>query len=228
MGYFLEGLRQALKILFPPSREVLEVVGLSLFVPASATALAAVLAAPLGVFLSLVEFRGRRFVIGLLQTAMAVPAVLIGLVVYILVSRRGLLGPLGLLFTPGAMILAQALLAFPIIAALTLAALKDKAKDGRDLAYALGASRGRMLLTILRQGRFAFLAAMVAGFSRVLGETGMTLMVGGNIKGATRVMTTAISLETMKGNFEIGIALGLVLLVVALLVNVVLQWWQGK
>ncbi len=228
MEYFLEGLRQALKLLFPPSRELLEIVGLSLLVSGSATALAAVFAAPLGLFLALVEFRGRRFLIGLLQTAMAVPAVLIGLVVYILVSRRGLLGFLGLLFTPGAMILAQALLAFPLIAALTLAALKDKAKDGHDLAYALGASRGRMLRTIIRQGRFALLTAMVAGFSRVLGETGMTLMVGGNIKGATRVMTTAISLETMKGNFEIGLALGLVLLVVALLVNVVLQWGQGK
>jgi tungstate transport system permease protein len=228
MGYFLEGLRQALKILFPPSREVLEIVGLSVLVSGAATVLAAAFAAPLGLFLSLVEFKGRRFVIGLLQTAMSIPAVLIGLVVYILVSRRGLLGFFGLLFTPGAMILAQALLAFPIIAALTLAALKDKARDGRDLAYALGASRGPMLGTIIRQGRFAFLAAMVAGFSRVLGETGMTLMVGGNIKGATRVMTTAISLETMKGNFEIGIALGLVLLVVALLVNIILQWWQGK
>jgi tungstate transport system permease protein len=228
MGYFLEGLRQALKILFPPSREVLEIVGLSVLVSGAATVLAAIFAAPLGLFLALVEFKGRRFVIGLLQTVMSIPAVLIGLVVYILVSRRGLLGFLGLLFTPGAMILAQALLAFPIIAALTLAALKDKARDGRDLAYAMGASRGPMLGTIIRQGRFSFLTAMVAGFSRVLGETGMTLMVGGNIKGATRVMTTAISLETMKGNFEIGIALCLVLLVVALLVNVILQWWQGK
>ena len=228
MAYFLEGLRQALKILFPPSREVLEIVGLSLLVSGSATALAAVFAAPLGLFLALVEFRGRRFVVGLLQTAMAVPAVLIGLVVYILVSRRGLLGFLGLLYTPGAMILAQALLAFPLIAALTGGIPRGHARDGRDLAYALGASRAQMLWTILRQGRFALLTAVAAGFSRVLGETGMTLMVGGNIKGATRVMTTAISLETMKGNFEIGIALGLVLLAAALLVNVVLQWWQGQ
>ena len=206
MAYFLEGLRQALKILFPPSREVLEIVGLSLFVSASATALAAVFAAPLGVFLSLVEFRGRRLVIGLLQTALAVPAVLIGLVAAIMDIVLFKQYAEASADITRAKILAQALLAFPIIAALTLAALKDKARDGRDLAYALGASRGRMLLTILRQGRFAFLAAMVAGFSRVLGETGMTLMVGGNIKGATRVMTTAISLETMKGNFEIGIA----------------------
>jgi tungstate transport system permease protein len=228
MGYFGEGLAQALKLLFPPSREVLEIVGLSLAVSGAATVLAAAVGAPLGMFLSLVEFRGRRLIIGLLQTAMSIPAVLIGLVVYILVSRRGLLGFFGLLFTPGAMILAQALLAFPIITALSLAALKGQAKDGRDLAYALGASRRQMLWIIIRQGRFAFLTAMVAGFSRVLGETGMTLMVGGNIKGATRVMTTAISLETMKGNFEIGLALGIVLLAAALIINIVLQWGQGR
>jgi tungstate transport system permease protein len=228
MDYFLEGLRQALHLLLPPSRDVLQIVGLSLLVSGAATVLAAAIGGPLGLWLAIAEFRGRRLLIGLIQTALSVPAVLIGLVVYILVSRRGLLGFLGLLFTPGAMILAQAVLAVPIIAALTLAALKGQARDARDLAYSLGASRRRMLGTIVHQGRFAFLTAMITGFSRVIGETGMSLMVGGNIKGATRVMTTAISLETMKGNFEIGLALGIVLLVVALLVNVVLQMCQGK
>jgi tungstate transport system permease protein len=228
MDYFLEGLRQALHILLPPSRELLSIVGLSLLVSGAATVLAALAGAPLGLWLAVAEFRGRRFLIWLVQTALSVPAVLIGLVVYILVSRRGLLGFMGLLFTPGAMILAQALLATPIVAALTLSALKGQAREARDLAYSLGASRRRMLGTIVRQGRFAFLTAMITGFSRVIGETGMTLMVGGNIKGATRVMTTAISLETMKGNFEIGLALGIVLLVTALIVNGVLQAFQGK
>lgn len=228
MDYFFEGLRQALRLLVPPSPEVLEILGLSLAVSGSATLLAALAGAPLALFLSISEFRGKRVLIGLIQTALSVPAVLIGLVVYILVSRRGMFGFLGLLFTPGAMILAQAALALPIITALSLAALKGSARDGRDLAYSLGASRFKMLSTIIRQGRFAFITAMITGFSRVIGETGMTLMVGGNIKGATRVMTTAISLETMKGNFEVGLALGLVLLVVALLVNAGLQMCQGK
>jgi len=228
MDYFLEGLRQALHLLVPPSRELLSIVGLSLLVSGAATVLAMLAGAPLGLWLAVAEFRGRRFLIWLVQTALSVPAVLIGLVVYILVSRRGLLGFMGLLFTPWAMILAQALLATPLVAALTLSALIGQARESRDLAYSLGASRRRMLGTIIRQGRFAFLAAMITGFSRVIGETGMTLMVGGNIKGATRVMTTAISLETMKGNFEIGLALGIVLLVVALLVNAVLQAFQGK
>lgn len=228
MAYFFEGLKQALALLVPPSPEILGIIVLSLAVSAGATLLAGIFAIPLGVFLAVTEFRFKRLVIGLLNTAMAVPAVLIGLLVYILVNRRGLLGFLGLLFTPGAMIMAQALLAFPIITALSLSALKGVAKETKDLAFSLGASPLQMSLAVIRQGKFAFLTAVIAGFSRVIGETGMTLMVGGNIKGETRVMTTAISLETMKGNFELGIALGLVLLLVALVLNVFLQLMQGK
>lgn len=228
MSYFLEGFKQALTLLFPPSPEILAIIGLSLVVSASATLLAGIFAIPLGVSLAVTEFRFKRLVIGLLNTAMAIPAVLIGLLVYILVTRRGLLGFLGLLFTPWAMVMAQAFLAFPIITALSLAALKGVAKETKDLAFSLGASPLQMSLAVIRQGKFAFLTAIIAGFSRVIGETGMTLMVGGNIKGETRVMTTAISLETMKGNFELGIALGLVLLLVALLLNVFLQIMQGK
>jgi len=228
LDYFFEGLKQALTLLFPPSPEILSIIGLSLIVSAAATVLAGCFAIPLGVFLAVAEFRFKRMVIVLLNTALAIPAVLIGLLVYILVNRRGLLGFFGILFTPWAMILAQALLAFPIITALALAALKGVAKDTKDLALSLGASPVQMALAVIRQGKFAFLTAVIAGFSRVIGETGMTLMVGGNIKGQTRVMTTAISLETMKGNFELGIALGLVLLLVALFLNVFLQVMQGK
>ncbi len=194
----------------------------------AATLLASLAAIPASLFLALKEFRGKRLLVGLVNTAMSVPAVLIGLLVYGLVNRRGPLGTLGLLFTPGAMVLAQALLAFPLITALALAALKGVARDARDLAMSLGANRRQLASAVIRQGRFAFLTAIIAGFSRVIGETGMTLMVGGNIKGQTRVLTTAISLETMKGNFEIGIALGIVLLLAALAVNVALQGLQGK
>ncbi len=228
MNYLLEGIKQAVTLLFPPSPEILGIVGLSLAVSASATILAGIFAIPTGVFLAVVDFKLKRLLIALLNTALAIPAVLIGLFVYILINRRGILGVLALLFTPWAMILAQALLAFPIITALSLAALKSVAKDTKDLTYSLGASPFQMALAVIRQGKFAFLTSIIAGFSRVIGETGMTLMVGGNIKGQTRVMTTAISLETMKGNFEIGIALGIVLLLVALLVNMALQLAQGK
>jgi tungstate transport system permease protein len=228
MDYILEGLKQGLKLLLPPSGEILRIVALSLVVSGAATLLASLAAVPASLFLALKEFRGKRFLVGLVNTAMSVPAVLIGLLVYGLVNRRGPLGTLGLLFTPGAMVLAQALLAFPLITALALAALKGIAKDARDLALSLGANRLQLAAAVIRQGRFAFLTAIIAGFSRVIGETGMTLMVGGNIKGQTRVLTTAISLETMKGNFEIGIALGIVLLLAALAVNVALQGVQGK
>lgn len=228
MEFFWSGFKQALALLFPLNRDLLEIIRLSLAVSGSATLLSGLFAVPCGVVLALARFRGRRVVIALLNTMLAIPAVLIGLLVYMLVNRRGLLGPLGMLFTPAAMVLAQALLAFPIITALVLAALQGPAREARDLAYSLGASRLRMAVTVVRQGRFAFLTALIAGFSRIVGETGMTLMVGGNIKGETRVMTTAISLETMKGNFELGIALGLVLLAVALLLNILLQLLQGQ
>ena len=228
MAYILEGLRQGLGLLLPPSREILQIITLSLAVSGAATLLAALAAIPAALFLALKEFRGKRLLVGLLNTAMSVPAVLIGLLVYGLVNRRGPLGAMGLLFTPGAMVLAQALLAFPLITALSLAALKGVAREARDLALSLGANRGQLAAAVIRQGRFAFLTAIIAGFSRVIGETGMTLMVGGNIKGQTRVLTTAISLETMKGNFEIGIALGMVMLLVAAAVNIALQGVQGK
>jgi tungstate transport system permease protein len=228
LAYILEGFRQGLALLFPPNQEIVRIIILSLAVSGSATVLATLAAIPAALGLALKEFRGKRFLVGVVNTALSVPAVLIGLLVYGLVSRRGPLGTLGLLFTPGAMILAQALLAFPIITALALAALKGIARDSRDLALSLGANRLQLALAVIRQGRFAFLTALIAGFSRVIGETGMTLMVGGNIKGQTRVLTTAISLETMKGNFEIGIALGIVLLLAALTINIVLQWAQGK
>jgi len=228
MDYILEGLKQGGKLLLPPNRDILQIIALSLAVSGGATVLAACTAIPAALFLALKEFRGKRFLVGVVNTALSIPAVLIGLLVYGMVSRRGPLGTLGLLFTPGAMILAQALLAFPIITALALAALKGIARDSRDLALSLGANRLQLALAVIRQGRFAFLTALIAGFSRVIGETGMTLMVGGNIRGHTRVLTTAISLETMKGNFEIGIALGIVLLLAALTITIVLQWLQGK
>jgi tungstate transport system permease protein len=228
MAYILEGLKHGLAMLLPPDREIVRIVVLSLAVSGGATVLAALAAIPAALLLALKEFRGKRFLVGVVNTALSVPAVLIGLLVYGLVSRRGPLGTLGLLFTPGAMVLAQALLAFPIVTALALAALKGVAREARDLALSLGANRWQLSLAVIRQGRFAFLTALIAGFSRIIGETGMTLMVGGNIKGQTRVLTTAISLETMKGNFEIGIALGMVLLLAAVTVNVVLQWAQGK
>lgn len=228
MEYLLEGLRQGILLLFPPRKEVAEIVFLSLVVSGSATVIAGLAGIPAAIYISLKEFKLRRPLIGIINTWLALPAVLIGLLVYIFLSRRGPLGFFGFLFTPYAMVIAQAILATPIITALTISALKNVSKEIRDVAYSFGATPFRMVLTVVREARFSFLTAIIAAFSRVIGETGMTLMVGGNIKGSTRVLTTAISLETMKGNFEIGIALGIILLFVAILLNVALQYIQGK
>jgi len=228
MNFLLEGIGRGLNLLTSLDAQLLEIILLSLLVSGTATLLAGLLALPLALGLALRDFPGRRLLIGVCNTALAVPAVLIGLLVYLLLSRNGLFGAAGLLFTPWAMIIAQALLALPIVTALSLAAIKGQVAETRDLAYALGAGRWQMIRALLSEARFAFLTALITAFSRVIGETGMTMMVGGNIRGHTRVMTTAIALETMKGNFELGIALGLVLIVVALLVNVLLQFVQGK
>jgi tungstate transport system permease protein len=228
MEYIFEGIRQGLQLLYPPKKEILEIVFLSLLVSGSATIIAGFFGIPVGIFVALKDFKSRRFIIGILNTWMALPAVVIGLLIYIFLSRRGPLGSLGFLFTPIAIIIAQSILATPIIAALTVSALKNIAKDIKDVSYSLGADRFQMVISILREGKFALITAIITAFARVIGETGMTLMVGGNIKGATRVLTTAISLETMKGNFEFGIALGVVLIFVAILLNIILQILQGK
>ncbi|MEW6556479.1 MAG: ABC transporter permease [Elusimicrobiota bacterium] len=228
MEYIFEGIRQGLQLLYPPKKEILEIVFISLLVSGSATIIASFFGIPIGIFVALKEFKLRRFIIGLFNTWLAIPAVVIGLLVYIFLCRKGPLGVFGFLFTPYAIIIAQSILALPIIIALTVSALKNIAKDIKDLAYSLGASRLQMALTVVKEQKFAFLTAIITGFSRIIGETGMTLMVGGNIKGATRVLTTAISLETMKGNFEFGIALGVVLIFVALMLNIILQIVQGK
>lgn len=228
MDYILEGVRSGFLFLFPPRKEILEIALLSIFVSGTATIIAGVFGIFIGIFIAINDFKFRRFVIGFLNTWLAFPAVVIGLLVYIFLSRMGPFGSFGFLFTSSAMIIAQFLLALPIVSALTVSALKNSSKDIKDLAYSLGADRIQMVFTIIKESRFAFLTAIITAFARVIGETGMTLMVGGNIKGSTRVLTTAISLETMKGNFEFGIALGFVLLLVALIVNIFLQILQGK
>jgi tungstate transport system permease protein len=209
------------------SAETLEIVLLSLAVSGASSLLAALAGIPLGAAVALGDFKRKRLVFALLNTWMALPAVVIGLFVYLFLARGGPLGALGLLYTPGAMIIAQALLATPILAALTASALREKGRDVAETALSLGADRVSAARAVISEARFALVTAALTGFSRVLGETGMTMMVGGNIKGFTRVMTTSIALETMKGNFELGIILGVVLIAMALIVNFGIQFFQG-
>jgi tungstate transport system permease protein len=194
--------------------------------------LALVLAAPpavlMGFALGNYKFPGRRVLIVLIQTLLALPTVVIGLLLYMLLSRQGPFGGMHLLFTQEAMIVGQAVLAFPILAALTLSAVQGADRRAVETARTLGAGRLRETVTMLLEVRFAVMAAMISGFGRVISEIGCAMMVGGNIAGVTRNITTAIALETSKGEFIQGIALGIVLVLIALAINFGLALMQGR
>jgi len=207
--------------------EIYAIIGRSLLVSGTAVALAAVLGGSLGIWIALTPFRGRRLIINILNTMMGLPPVVVGLVVYLLLSRSGPLGALRLLFTPSAMILAQTVLAAPIVAALTVSALLSVDPKIRDKAISLGANERQAAWIVVREARFALMAAVIAGFGRVNAEVGAVMMVGGNIAGYTRVMTTTIVLVTSQGRFELAIALGVVLITLAFLINLLLQILQG-
>lgn len=223
-----QSLKQALGMVVSLDPEIWEIVLLSLRVSGAASLLAACLALPAAFAVTQNEFRGKRVAIAAINSLIAVPAVVIGLVVYLLFSRSGPMGFWRLLYSPVAMILAQTVLALPLMAGLSVAALQGVGQRVKETMVTLGAGRRHQALGIMREARFPLMAAFITGFARVIGETGMTMMVGGNIRGETRVMTTSIALETIKGNFELGIALGAILLFVAVGVNVVLQLVQGR
>jgi len=222
VGYLGEGLSEALGLIAAFDREFASIVGVSLRVAGTSTALATAAAVPVGIAVAESHFRGRQMVITLLNTLMSLPTVLVGLLVYSFISRQGPLGDLGLLYTQSAMVFGQALLAFPIIAGLVLASVASLDRRVRVTATALGADGRQSFRVLLREARFGILAAVVAGFGRVFAEVGISMMLGGNIRHYTRNITTAIALETSKGDFALGIALGIVLLAVALVVNVAL------
>jgi len=227
MESILSALTKAFGLIISLDREVFGIVLLSFSVSLTAVFLSSLFSLPLSLLLALKKFPGNRFIVNTINSLMAVPAVAIGLVVYLIISRRGPLGILALLYTPWAMIIAQALLATPIITSLSHQTLKRVGSMVKETAVSLGASGFQTVLTIVKEAKSSLVAAFIVGFARVIGETGMTMMVGGNIKGATRVMTTAIALETMKGNFELAVALGIILLIIAFVVNIILQVVQG-
>lgn len=217
---FDDALATALRLLVSFDPEVLSAVSVSLRVSLLATTLAAALGVPIGLVVGSRSFRGRDAADLLLRTLTAMPTVVVGLLTYALLSRRGLLGPLGLLYTPSAIVIGETVLATPLVAALTAAVVGGADPRIRDTALSLGASPARAALEILRETRRGLLAALATAFGRLVSELGIALMAGGNIRGSTRTMATAIALETSKGEFALGLALGLVLLTVALAVNV--------
>ncbi|MBO8126568.1 MAG: ABC transporter permease [Firmicutes bacterium] len=208
--------------------EVLEVVFLSLKVSSLSTLLASVLGLPLGFILATKRFTGRQGIISVLNSLLGLPTVVAGLFVYAFLSRQGILGVLGLLFTWQAIVIGQFVVVLPLITALVLNAIKEIEEGYRETALSLGASRWQAALLVLWEARFAISGAIIAGFGRVLGEVGVSMMLGGNIAGSTRTLTTAIALETSKGDFGFALALGLVLLLISFIINTALHWLRER
>ena len=224
----VEAARTAVQLVVTGDPELWGIIAISLRVCALALLLATPPAILAGFVLASFDFPGRRLLVVAVQTLLALPTVVVGLVLYMLLSRMGPFGSFHLLFTQEAMVLGQALLAFPILAAMTLAAVQGVDPRAGETARTLGASPLRVAWVTLLEVRFAVMAGIVTGFGRVISEIGCAMMVGGNIAGVTRNITTAIALETSKGEFAQGIALGLVLVAIALCINVALAGLQGR
>lgn len=220
-------IRDAFALLLSGDAQLWQIIWVSLKTSVVGLLLATPLALLIGYALATTAFRGRRVAIWLLQAMLSVPTVLIGLLLYLLLTRQGLLGGLHWLFSQSGIIAGQALIALPVLAAFTLAAVQAADPRLAETAITLGASRLRVMGTLLHEVRFGVMAALINGFGRVISEVGCAMMVGGNIAGATRTITTAIALETSKGEFAQGIALGIVLITLALAINAALLLLQG-
>ena len=228
MDSFISGLTKASSLILHLNPELFGIIFLSLKVSGLALIMATLFGLPTGAILGLSRFPGQSASVGVMNTLMGLPPVVVGLFVYLLLSRKGPLGFMGLLYSPPAMILAQTILAFPIIASLCHSAIVNIDPIIRQAATTLGATPGQATITIIREARYGIMSAVIAAFGRVMAEVGAILIVGGNIAGYTRVMTTTIALETDKGNFELALALGIILLSISFVINVLLHVIQKK
>lgn len=228
MALFFEGISKAWSLIVSLDAEVLAVTLLSLKISISATFISLFIGIPFGVFLALSHFIGRRFIISLVNTGMGLPPVVVGLFVTLFLWRNGPLGFLEILYTPSAMILAQAVIATPIVTGITVASIQNLPANLKLQVQALGATKMQTIWILVLEARLPLLAAVMAGFGGVISEVGASIMVGGNIKGQTRVLTTATVMETGKGNFDVAIALSLILLVLAFSVNYLLTVIQQR
>ena len=222
------GLTKAIELIISLDPEVMEIAGRSLMISLTSALLASIICIPMGSLIHFRRFPGKRIVISLIQTFYSIPTVAIGLFVFVLFSRAGPLGGFSLLFTPTVIVLGQMLLITPILLGLTISAVSGVDKAILDTARSLGASGFQTAIVVLREARFAVVAAVIMGFGRAISEVGIALMVGGNIKGFTRVITTAIALETSRGDLELAIALGIILASVALVINIFLNRLQQR
>jgi tungstate transport system permease protein len=222
------GLLKAIELIVTLDPEVISITALTLRIAISSTLIASIFFIPLGTLINFSSFRGKRTLISLIQTFYSMPTVTVGLLTFVIFSRSGPLGGLNLLFTPTIMVIGQIILVFPIITGLTISALSGVDKTITDTARSLGASPWQTGWAIVKEARFAVTAASILGFGRAISEVGLAMMVGGNIKGFTRVITTAISLETSKGDWELSMALGIILVCIALIINLLLNRIQQR
>jgi len=224
MADLLDGILQALWLLVTLDSDLVEITLRSLRVTLTALVIASAIALPLAALLAVRRFRMRRITIAVLNALMGLPPVVVGLIVYVFLSRAGPLGVLGLLFTPTAMIIAQVVIIVPLIASIAHQSLRELWSDYHDLLISMNASQTQRIKALLWDGRRALLTAALAGFGRAIGEVGAIMVVGGNIDHATRVLTTAIALETGKGEFAMALGLGFVLIAMAITVNLAIHW----
>ena len=228
MKEILQGVIQAIELIFSFDPNLYEVIGLSLYVALVSLFFSTLVGIPIGAFLGLARFPGRRLVMALLYTGMGFPPVVIGLFVYLMFSRSGPFGQLGWLFTPRAMSVAQMIISFPLVAGFTMAAVLSVNPNLRPQLRALGATDWQATVAILVEARIGVIVAMAAGFGAVISEVGAVMLTGGNIAGKTRTLTSAIILETQKGNFDLAIALGIILLLLSFMANLIMTRMQGR
>jgi tungstate transport system permease protein len=222
------GLVKAFQLIFTFDPEVMSIAGLSLRIAVTSTIIAAIIALPLASLIHFNNFRGKRILISLIQTFYSIPTVTVGLLVFVLFSHSGPLGGLDLIFTPTVMIIGQIILVMPIMLGMSVSALSGVDKNIIDTARSMGANGWQMMLVIIKEARFAVIGAVVLAFGRAISEVGLAMMVGGNIRGFTRVLTTAISLETSQGDWELSMALGIILIFIALVINIVMNRIQQR
>ena len=228
MDFILDSFFSAFLLLWGLDQELLQIIYVSLKVSSISTLIASMIGIPAGFLIAFEEFRGKRLLVTVLNTLLALPTVVVGLFVYAFISRRGIFGPLDLLYTQKAIIIGQVILIIPIVTTFTISAISRIDERYRKTAMTLGASALQTGWVIIREARFGIVAAVVASFGRVIAEVGISMMLGGNAKGFTRTMTTAMALEYDKGEFVLGVALGIVLLAVSFGVNLGFNFVQGK
>lgn len=228
MDLVIDSFLTALRLIFTGDREVFSITGRTLLISTASTSIAASIFVPVGSLIYFHNFPGKGLLVNVIQTLFSMPTVFVGLLVFITFSKEGPLGGFGILFSPTAIVIGHVILISPIIAGLTISALRTVAPEIRDTAMSLGASRLQTIYTIVREARYGVSTAVLLGFGRAISEIGLAIIVGGNIRGYTRTLTTAMSLETSIGNFELAMALGMILVFLALAVNILVSRLQHR